>query len=160
MERDWSVSTDSLIHSVHMFHSHHLSKFFYRFDWMPLEVCYTITVSSYHGRILMLIYWTILLLVFLILCISSCIYCKLMQHSSTYAYCEGQGFILYFPLPPAHWKGGFKGWCLNRDRAALCLTARWDFFQTDLTERQTGSVWVTGVEGEAPSQWESSDLMS
>lgn len=42
----------------------------------------------------------------------------------------------------------------------LYLTARWDVFYWDSTERQTGSVWAAGEEKEAPKQWESGDLLS
>lgn len=68
-------------------------------------------------------------------------------------------YVVFLPLL-AYWKGGFKGWCLNTSEKPSCLTARWDFFYSDLTERQTGSVWAAGEEGEAPSQWESGDLLS
>lgn len=34
------------------------------------------------------------------------------------------------------------------------------FFDWDLTKREPGSVWAAGGEGEAPSQWESGDLLS
>lgn len=64
-----------------------------------------------------------------------------------------------FPLT-THWKGGFKGWCLNTSGTPLYLTARWDVFYWDSTERQTGSVWAAGEEKEAPKQWESGDLLS
>ena len=76
--------------------------------------------------------------------------------------CETCEALLHFVfLPhPTNWKGGFKGWCLNTSGTPSCLTARWDFFYSDLTERQTGSVWAAGEEKEAPSQWESADLLS
>lgn len=67
--------------------------------------------------------------------------------------------FVFSPLP-AYWKGGFKGWSLNTSGTPSCLTARWDFFYSDLTEGPTGSVWAAGEEEEAPpSQWESGDLL-